>query len=412
MAIMLTKVKENINKIHKAAGVELVLLADGRYRILLTVLTYDKKNIVIEKKEFIEDGTIELLISKLEKDVPFFLVLNGRGILHKKIAESGSDNNYLIGLVLPNAKAQDFYIQNIPSEKTCLVSIIRKEIADPILEAIYKSGLYCIGASFGGVIVTTIIPLLSGVKGKVLSWSEHSLEMDASENATDYKFQSDRSEKKVFQIDTEKIEDDYLISYAAAFSLLINNEPVIPFIDSVKHNKEDFSNKQLFKKLSWAVLGFFFVVLMTNFIFFANFSSKNNELMQKESKYSNMFSEMESLGKQVKEKEAFLSDAGWLQSSSMAYYADRIASTIPASVQLTEFSINPIDERKSKEMKKELFATGIIILRGDCSRPTELNEWLDKIKSTDKISKARLINYSYDNKENKGSFSIEIETES
>jgi hypothetical protein len=57
-----------------------------------------------------------------------------------------------------------------------------------------------------------------------------------------------------------------------------------------------------------------------------------------------------------------------------------------------------------------LFQNGIILLKGDCTRPTELNEWLDKIKSIDKISKAKLVQYVYDNKENKGSFSIEIET--
>jgi hypothetical protein len=124
-----------------------------------------------------------------------------------------------------------------------------------------------------------------------------------------------------------------------------------------------------------------------------------------------MFNEMEKLSKEVKEKEAFLSGAGWLQSSSACYYADRIAATVPPSVKLTELSINPLDEKKSKEEKKQLFSTGSILIKGDCSRPTELNEWLDQIKLIDKINKARLVNYFYDNKENKGSFSIEIETE-
>lgn len=408
---MLAKVKDRINKIHKAAGVELVLLSEGRYRILLTILILNKGAINIEKKELIEEGNLEILKDRIEKDTPVFLILNGRGILHKKIAESGADSNYLIQSVLPNAKAQDFYIQNITSEKTTLVSIIRKEIADPILEIIHKVGLYCIGCSLGGVVVSPLLPLISGIdKKNLFSWAEHSLELDASDNSIDYKFLNAPTEKKFFQLDTDKIEDSYLVSYAAAFVILTGNEPVIPFVEKVVLNKEEFLNKQLFKKMSLAVLGFFFLVLMINFILFASFSSKNNELILKESKYSGMFSEMESLGKQVNEKETFLSDAGWLQSSSMTYYADRIAYTIPASVKLTEFSINPIDERRSKEEKKELFTPGMILLKGDCTRPTELNEWLDKIKAVDKITKARLVNYVYDNKENKGSFSIEIET--
>jgi hypothetical protein len=410
---MIAKVKEKLTRINKAAGIEITLLPDNRYRLLLVVLAIDKKSVIIERKERIEDGNIEILKTILDKDIPVSIVLNGRGILHKKISEAGSDTNNLLQSVLPNAKPQDFYIQKIIAEKSCLISIVRKEVADPILDTIQKSELYCTGFSLGGVVVSSLRSLITEFNNKlVLDWADHHLEIDAAGDIVDYKFSGNSiSEMKCFQIDTEKIEGDYLASYAAAFNILTNQEPFTPFVERVKHNKEEFLNKQLFKKLSWSVLAFFLAGLMLNFVLFANFSSKNNELVQKESKYSSMISEMETLSKEVKEKESFLSEAGWLQPSSMTYYADRIAATIPTSVKLINLSINPLDERKSKEAKKELFATGVIIIKGDCTRPTELNEWLDKIKSIDKINKARLVNYSFDNKENKGSFSIEIETQ-
>jgi hypothetical protein len=410
---MIAKVKEKITRIKKAAGVEITLLPNNRYRLSLVVLSVDKKAIVIEKKEQIESGNIEVLKTVLDKDISLYLVLNGRGILHKKISESGSDTNNLIQSVLPNAKPQDFYIQKIISEKSCLISIIRKEVADPILDIIENSGLDCTGFSLGGAVVFSLKPLIAEATDKSeLIWADHHLETDAANNVIDYKFLGKGIlENKFIQVDSERIEEDYLISYAAAFNMLINLEPLPAFVERVKQNKEEFFNKQLFKKMSWSVLVFFLVVLIVNFVLFADFSSKNNELVQKENKYSSMITELETLGKEVTEKESFLSDAGWLQPSSMTYYADRIAATVPSSVKLTDFSINPLDERKSKEAKKELFTTGMIVLKGDCVRPTELNEWLDKIKSIDKINKARLVNYSFDNKENKGSFSIEIETQ-
>ena len=408
---MLSKVKEKIHKITKAAGIEITLLQEGQYKILLTVLTLSKNSIVLEKKESILDGKIESLKEVLEKDTPVYVVLNGRGILHKKITDSGSDTASLIQSVLPNAKVQDFYIQTSVAEKSSLVSIIRKELVDPILIALESNQWHCIGLSLGGSVVKSIVSLISEeVKTGLFNWSSHSIELDKEGSIVDYKQLVASAEKKYFKLDTEKVEDDYLLSYAAAFSILVNTDPQEPFVDRVILVKEEYLNKLLFQKLSWSVLVLFLVVLMVNFILFTNFSSKNNELSQKESKYSSLFSEMENLSKEVKEKEAFLSEAGWLKSSSNTFYADRIAASVPSSVKLTEFSINPLDERKSKEEKKELFSTGVILLKGDCTRPTELNEWLDKIKSIDKITKAKLVNYSYDTKENKGSFRIEIET--
>lgn len=407
---MLAGIKEKITRITKAAGVEITLLPDNQYRILVTILALQKKNVVVEKKEKLT--SLESLKDTIGKDVPLYLVLNGRGILHKKLSEVAVENNELIQSVLPNAKAQDFYVQNIVSEKNSLVSIVRKESADPILDTLTRLSLPCTGFSLGAAVVAPVLPLLAGNSNlSSFTWSEHHLEMDLSSTVTDYKFYGTPVERKIFQLDTEKLEDEFLVSYASAFSILIGQEPVPAFVEKVQLSKEEFSNGQLFKKMSWVVLGFFLVLLMLNFLFFTNLSSRNNELVQRESKYSTMFAEMENLSKEVKEKETFLSGAGWLQSSAASYYADRIAATVPASVKLTELAINPLDEKKSKEEKKELFATGSILIKGDCTRPTELNEWLDKIKSIDKINKARLVNYFYDNKENRGTFSIEIETE-
>jgi hypothetical protein len=406
---MLDKIKAKIYKVSKAAGAEVILLPDNKYRVVLTLLSLEKNAVVVEKKEQLEEGSIEIIKNILKGDIPLSIVFTGRGILHKKISDSGTDNNSLIQSVLPNAKAQDFYIQTIVSEKSSLISIIRKELVDPFLELIEKAGVYSTAASLGAGVVTSVYPLLPQTSdSKIISWPGHTLEFDQKNTIVDYKTQGE-PDKKYFQIDSEKLESAYLISYAAAFSLLAGLDTEGLSVDKVMQNKEEFLNKQLFQKLGWVVLGLFLTVLMINFLLFSSYSSRNNELTQKESKYKSMFSEMEKLGKDVKEKETFLSGAGWLQSSSTTYFADRIAASVPGSVRLTELSVNPLDERKSKEVKKEMFSNGLIVLRGDCTRPTELNEWLDKIKSIDKIVKAKLVQYVYDNKDNKGTFSIEIE---
>ncbi len=66
---MLTKIKDKINSINKAAGVEIILLPDNRYTIVVTVLALDKKSIVIEKKEQLEEGNVETLKNTIDKNI-------------------------------------------------------------------------------------------------------------------------------------------------------------------------------------------------------------------------------------------------------------------------------------------------------------------------------------------------------
>lgn len=407
---MIATIRDKISKIKKAAGLEIILLPDQKYSVNFVELVLEKKVIRIGKKQQLKETSLESLKQFLEKDTAVYINLSGRGILHKKLTEFSDDQNSLIQSVLPNAKAQDFYIQQIVSDKTNLVSVVRKETVDPLIKTINEMGFHAIGFSLGGTSIGSVLSLLSLGNASSFSWAGHSIECNPEGEITSYKIREDKDEKKYLQLDSEKLEEEYLIAYAGAFNILLNLAPVVPFIDTIQHQKEEFNQKLFFTKAGWAVLGFFMTVLLINFVLYSSYSSQNNELAQKESKYSSMFSEIEKLEKEVKEKEKFLSEAGWLQSSSMTYYADRIAATVPGSVKLTELSINPMDERKSKEEKKELFKTGIIHIKGECTRPTELNEWLDKIKSIDRISKARLVHYSFDDKENKGNFSIEIES--
>jgi hypothetical protein len=406
---MLEKLKARINKVNRVAGLEIVLLPENRYRFNLTVLSVVKQSIIIEKNKIIEVADFSFLKDELENTVPICIVFNGRGILHKKLLEINSDSNYLVQALLPNAKAQDFYVQILPSEKSTLVSIVRREIIDPLLKQIQSLGYYTVDFSLGAVSIVSVLPLVQELtKVNPIQWAEHRVELDSEERLIDYKYQLAEQEAEIL-LGTDKIAATYLLSYAAAFSFLTFQTPVEGYVDHVKKEKEEFLNKQLFKKLSWTLLIGFLIVLMLNFLFFSSFSTKNNLLAQKESSYSSMLSEMEGLSKQVKEKESFLLEAGWLQTSSMSYFADKIAITVPSSVKLTTFSINPIDERKSKEEKKELFNAGLIAIKGECIRATELNEWMEKVKAIEKVDKVKLVHYSFDRKENKGVFTMEIE---
>jgi hypothetical protein len=351
--------------------------------------------------------TIDQLKAYITPDMPVALVLNGRGILSKKFSES-FDRDNSIPLFLPNAKPIDFYQQIYQEEPNYFVSIIRRESTLELLQEFKRQEFSIVSLSTGALQVLPVLPLIaSEVENGQLAFSEHTLTV-SDQKLTDYTFSFSRKENRIFKIDEEKIAEQLLNSYSAALGCMLKLTPSEFEIEEVYTNKEEFEYGKLFKVLGISLGGLFMGLLMLNFILFSVFSQANQELVFKESRSKGMLQKMETLEKEVKDKNAFLSGAGWLSSLKSSFYADRIAATIPLSVRLTELSVNPINDRKTKELRKTVFESGLIKLSGNSNKPTDLNEWIDKIKSIQSVKKARLLNYTYDQKERVGNFNVEI----
>ena len=115
--------------------------------------------------------------------------------------------------------------------------------------------------------------------------------------------------------------------------------------------------------------------------------------------------------KEVGEKEKFFQNEGWMQSSQTSFYADRIAATVPESVLLSSLSVNPVDDKNSREKRKKLFHEGLIVLTGTCKRPIDLNGWIKRLKDFHWAKKVDVENYTYDSGDRMGKFRVEMHFE-
>ncbi|MDF2456913.1 MAG: hypothetical protein K0R51_2906 [Cytophagaceae bacterium] len=403
---MLDRLKQRLVSFDKVAGVEILLLQDGSMDIRLIVLAKVKNKIQVQQA--LEDlKSIDQLKAYITPDMPIALVINGRGILNKKVSES-FDRSNSVQLFLPNAKPVDFYQQVYQAQPHCWVSIVRRNTALDIMNEFQQHELSVVSFSTGALGVLPILALIAeDVKEGKVRFSEHTLTI-SNEQFIDYTFDFARSETKVFTIDEDKVSEQLLNSYSAALGCLLQLTVSEFDIQEVHTSKEEFEYQKLFKLLAIGLGIFFTSILLLNFVLFSLFSQKNNELLLSESQSRGLLQKMGTLENEVKEKNSFLSEAGWLSSLKSSFYADRIAVTIPASVKLTELTVNPINDRKTKELRKTVFESGLVKIAGSSNRPTDLNEWIDKIKAIPSVKKARLLNYTYDQKERVGNFNVEI----
>ena len=399
---MLEKLKHIVIP-QKAAGLE-IILEDNKARLVLVVVELKNNLLQIEKKVMLE--SIESLTDYITTtDVPINLVVNGKGVLHKKV-KGINDKNHALQSALPNAKLADFYFQHYDHADTWFISIARKLTIDELLVNLKAKGFLVVSLSLGGLSASSLIPLLDIGLGE-LSFSGHTLTITNLE-IFDYKFSSDTEQEGTIQIDKEVLENKYLLAYAAAFSELLSSPNKITVDDNFfMEQRGELKHKRVFKVAGMGVLCFFLFVLVVNYLFLDNYKKDVERLSAQETHYAGMMNKASKVQEEVKEKEVFLSEAGWFSAARQSYYADRIASTVPAAIKLTSLSINPLNEKESRTKKKLLFSTGVIHITGECSRATELNPWLQQLKKLNQVYKAEIINYAFD-KDKKGIFNIQL----
>jgi len=456
----LVLIQDKLLGIKKVAGVEVILASAKEMEYNYVLLSLDKGIISIENQQ-IGLKNIEELRDRIPDDIPISLVINGRGLLIKKItgkmieepaphlpairkantrqagslSQSEAGRKEIIHALLPNAKAEDFYFQITSAYQGNFTSIARKDLIDDLLISLKQAGYYVITASLGPFCISNIVPLLEeSLANGELSMAGHALEF--KDNLIDkYVFTSPPAqapprlsqkgrEKNLkergvresddtgnIKIGEEEIDTKILLAYAAGFQVLLQNIEIASLnIPKVGKENEEFFHKRLFKVLGWGLLIFFLFVLLINFMFYNYHFNKNQQLTATVGNNQSLLTQLNKLKNEVKDKEYFLSHTGWLEPSMTSFYADQIAGTVPKSINLTKLTVNPIDDKLSKKVRKLIFQAGIITISGNCKKNTDLNEWIKILRDFEWAGAVSIQNYVYDNKKRRGNFDIEVKT--
>ena len=187
----------------------------AKYRLKNTKLSFTQKVTEISK---IDD------LKKHFKAKSFLAVnLCGKGVFQKQIelTENITQNNF--NLILPNAKTEDFYIQNFISGSCSFVSVIRKTEADKWLHRLEELGYQPLMLSLGAYPVFNIISQLN-IYDQDFVFYGHSVFRNEQNEWTSYQYNSSTLAPFPYKIESEKIDERLLIPYAAVFQLALSDK--------------------------------------------------------------------------------------------------------------------------------------------------------------------------------------------
>lgn len=404
---MLEDLKYKLYSLKRVIGAELVILADGSYNIRFTELSI-KNDIIQSSKGRTDLTSVNQLKNSIDDNVPVVLVLTGKGIIQKRIEILSSENEAKLQQVFPNASYQDFYLESFESTANHeFVSVIRKEQVDKIINEFATEKISLIGVHLGPFIINSILSHLTVGTGELIfDKNQFSLKdsqlisyqkQDSSENIT---------AKTNVLLKGSTISEQLLISYAAAFEILTN--PDYQGIDNeqLQFNFNELLEKTKFKVNGWAALLFFLLILLINFFAFSHYNAKKQLLNN--GNLTITAKELDKLTEQVKTKEVLIKDQGGDFPYKYAYLADHIGSTVPSSVQLDELTINPFDERRSKEQKRKILEQGTIVIKGTANDIQPVNNWVLKLQELTFIKDATVVSFVFNDHEQKGVFELNI----
>lgn len=342
-------------------------------RVLKTETTKDKNRI----------------ITLIDVKKPVLLLINGKGVLNKKIDFSNeSDLAWQ-----KNIDYDSIFHTSYKTEKALFISFCRKNILEEWLVSFQENKISVIDFYVGNFTVSILKEQLS--QSNIFS---NSTELVYDENELfDFK-KNDIISQSNYLIAEEKLN---------VFTLPIYATGVDFFIKSVKITKSELGNAniedQLYKKafniLGITILIGFLSLLLISYFGIQYYSSKNAEL-NIQNVYSNKaYLQIVDLENQKKDKEVIIKDIGLLSNKFLTYYDYELLKSIPNEISLSNINVNPIKSEIKNNNKIELSA-GLIEIEGITVDETAFNNWLKKIKEFDWVDKFEIESLKKDKRNN------------
>jgi hypothetical protein len=407
--------KKKILVLKEVAGLEIILLPNDEFLLRLVLLKIKKGN-VHKEFEYSHLTQITQLKEKLSINIPIALVINGKGMLQKKIEDKSiSNENFDIEKILPNINPNDFFQQFESYEAFKIISLMRNDLIEKIIQKINNEGFKVLSVDLGFKSFAALLPLLKNTKATEIETSNNNLIINNAE-IINYKpidpLTSAEKSKIEYNLGDQYIKAGSLVAFGAAVNLLSGSFEGThdSHLPTIKSEREEYKNYLFFKAAAWCLLSFLFTSLLVNFLIYNHFFLKNKELSSIQKNSSEQIDKKLNLENEIKLKESFIQTSGWLYNSRISLFADRIGAATTDDILLTSMNIQPLSSGLYFENGDLTFKKDTIQITGFCDDPLQLNIFVNKIKSIREVNKVVVKNYSNKKENESGLFSLELLT--
>jgi len=370
-------------------GIELKWLTDTTFSCRYCVLTKNKNSLTISAKKVVE-GSLSTIIESLPRNYPVALVLSGKGTLHKIInTEDGLGSGQMLKHAFPGLEEHAFYSQIFTDESISLVSVVRKSVADPLLEKLERAGIKIYNLTVGAIVMTQIWPQLN-IVNKEIRFDGHFFNVSDSKALLNYSVNPDFRQELPFKIGDENVPENIVVAYAAAVQLILHDRLALVTTnsDAIEISFRTFLEQaRLRKQLMVLTFGLFFLLLIS-FLIFSYYNSENSRLVREVGNQTASADHSELLQRHIAENEYLMKRLGWNGGYNYGYLLNELGSSAPNRLVLKSIQMN---DYKTDEEKRNMEPN--IRVTGTTDNLAAVNNWIFILKEKPWVKTVKLVQY-------------------
>lgn len=395
-------------RIPELTGVEILVDDDGSMTINIACVKRSGVRVQFIRGEYGLAG-FQALAAQVARDVPVAISISGKGIIHRVLPADGTAGNSL-QMVLPNAKAEDFYVQQTEWEGTMWLSVVRRELVDKIVAQVEQQGIAVLCVALGPLATLLFADYLGGRKaddGVLLG--RHRFDVQQGKWVGYELLPAEHwAQSKPVNIGGEELNEKLVPAFALAFAAIGDVAwPQLP-IDAVAARASDYRERGAFRRSATVLVALFLAILLGNAFYFMHYADKVATLDGSDA--LTIQREMERLEQETAARDDLLRglwDAdkpAW----GMAYLADRIAASRPDGVQFGELEVYPRDEEESRKQRRPVHTQLAVRIEGTCADIDVLNTWMAQLRRLRFCEQVNISSYGYDERNATGIFRLAL----
>jgi Tfp pilus assembly protein PilN len=332
----------------------------------------------------------------IEKNkIPVLLIVNGKGILIKKVMISENAELPITEIIqqnLPALNLSEFYVQLYQQENNeSFIAFCRKEIVDLVIKELKEKKFDLAGVLIGAPAVLGLKPLWTNFNS--IHCSTHKAEL--TNQCIDNFSPAVPDQNEELKLDGISILPKHVLGFSGGLAYLTRRNIAGQEEGALSSLGRAHVEKNKFRFLMIVCVMLAFVFAATNVVFYTTYFDNNNKLETELSVYQGKYDQINKLLSDYQEKKGLIENTGILQGNSISEFADKIAKTIPEEVVLTEMTFNPKIEKDESEDSLIIFANKQLLIKGNCNKSMIVNEWVNVLKMQNFIRDVSLEKFTY-----------------
>lgn len=330
-------------------------------------------------------------------NLPTIITLYTDKVLIKESELTEKNDIVLVKKNFPNLTIEEFYFDIWRMDGKAIISIARKNYIDEIINLFQENKkLNILGFNIGISNIKHLTTFISEDDILFNSKSFHKNNILIGTNKSNH--------SKIYSVNGINIKSDNLISFSSIVNFI--SESSNGSIDQLNiFLKNEFFQKNLFKKyikfFTFTLLG----ILLVNFLIFNYYYNKSNEVNILSSNEIENQKKIENLKKTIVDKEKSVTELSLTNTQRISFVLNKIGKSVPTTIILNELQFQPLLKKGNSEVLTK-YSEKNIIVAGISNSNIEFTNWIENLSSFENIQEVIIL--QFEKEDNITSFKINI----